>query len=1029
MCMVIMFFIVLGLTGYYFIGTDLFPKTNIPFVTIYTTYPGAGAREIETQVVDPIEEAVASVSGLKHTTSTASEGMALTVLEFSMSTDADMVAIDVQKAVDAVMHRLPKDITKPVISKYNINSKPIMTVVLAGNRSIPSMYALAKDEIKERLEPLPGVGRVRVLGGQEREILVDVNRSSLESYGLSINQVLQRLAMENLNAPAGSLKQPGTDYTVRLVGEFSTIEDIRELRIPFPGGSVPLKNLATVKDGLADEQQRVRLNDREAVAIIIQKQSDASIVDTAATVEKELEKLKKTLPRDVEMIVATNNATFIHNSLGETKRSLVEGVLMCGIVLAFFLREWRSVLTVMLAIPTSIISTFLMMYLAGFSFNLLSLMGLTLCVGILVDDSIVVLENIHRHRSMGKDHVQAAIDGRNEIGLAAVAITLQDVVVFLPIAFMSGMVGQFFRQFGLTVVFATLFSLFISFTLTPMMSAHLGKRQGIRREFILSRLTKPLADKFSELTERGTERYATILIWALGRRKLVVGTVAGAVILSAALVPLGLIGSEFMTNPDQSRLTVSLELPSGSSLDKTDGVAHRLEKRIDQLPEVKYVYSQVGESKDMFAGSGSHLAEIEVVLYDKGERKQSVWQVAQQIRQWKEDFPGVKMTVTEEPVVGAGEQGAPVQLEITGPDVDHLSELASQVQKIVETTPGAVDVRSTWKPAGQPEVQVLLDRLRAASYGLSAGEIGQAMRASVAGEAAGKYREKGEEIDIRVRLDRIDLTSVNDVAEIKVGSATGQVIPLREIADIKLGTGPTTINHKDRQRLITISANLKDRPLGDVTGDISAGIAELRLPQGYKIEFYGAQKDMEDSFRDLIMVLVLSVVLVYMILVILYESFLTPFIRLLSLPCGLIGALWALFITGSTFNLMSLIGLVMLDGLAAKSGTLLIDYTNTLMKRGLTLREALLEAGRTRLRPIIMTACTMIAGVLPTALALAEGSELRRSMAIVLIGGMFTSALLTPILIPVAYSILNDLRERLKKWRNHTETSSENITL
>lgn len=1019
MTMVIMFFIVLGLMGYQRLSSDLFPKTNIPFITIVTYYQGAGAKEIESQVVEPIEEAVSSIAGLKRTTTTASEGMAITILEFTMSTDSNIAAIDVQKAIDSIQYKLPKDADKPIVQKYNMNAQPIMTIVLSGERPLSSIYKIAKDTVKQQLEATYGVGKVTLVGGREREIDVQVNRAKMEGYGLSINQVVNRLSLENINMPAGNLKQTATDFTVRLLGEFKSLQDLEEVRIPFPGGSVALKDIATVRDSFAEATQYARLDGRQAVVIIIQKQNDSSIVETADAVLKQLEQIKKQLPGDVELVVAQNNADFVRNSLKDTQRSLLEGVLMTGVVLAFFLREWRSVFTVMLAIPTSIISTFLMMYLAGFSFNLLSLMGLTLCVGILVDDSIVVLENIHRHRTMGKDPERAAIDGRMEIGMAAVAITMQDVVVFMPIAFMTGMVGQFFREFGLTVVFATLFSLFVSFTLTPMLSAKLGKKEGgpaISLWDAFPRL-KNFMERRQASARRAVEAYQRLLLWSLGHRRLVVGAVAAALAASVSLIPLGAIGSEFMSNPDQSKFTINLELPAGASLDKTDEVVRQFEERIKDIPEVKHYISMPGRSSDLFARGTNH-AQIDVILHPKTERRRTVWQVADEVRGWKRDFPGLKLTVFEAGMAGTQEQGPPIQLEIVGPDEAKLAALAAKVQEIVEKTPGAVDVKSSWKATGQPEVQVSVDRLRAASYGLSAAEIAQAMRASVAGDVAARYREEGKEYDIRVRLDRVNLASVADVGEIKVSNAAGLLVPLNQVARITTGSGPTTISHLNRQRLIVISANTKDRPLGDITGDISAALAGVNIPEGYRVQFYGAQKDMEETFADLIKALVLAVTLVYMILVILYESFLTPLVRMLSLPCGAIGALWALLITGNTFNMMSLIGLVMLDGLAAKSGTLLIDYTNTLMKRGLTLREALLEAGTTRLRPIVMTASTMVGGMLPTALALAEGSEIRKSMAIVIIGGLVTTTLLTPVLIPVAYTLLEDFKGWLgRRWR------------
>lgn len=1019
MSMVIMFFVVLGLQGYQHLTADLFPKTNIPFVTVVTTYPGAGAKEVESQVVEPVEEAVSSVAGLKRTTSIAYEGLAISILEFAMDVDSDIAAIDVQKAVDAIRHRLPEEADEPVIQKYNINAQPVMILVLTGNRPVPALYKMAKDRVKQQLEAVPGVGRVTLVGGQEREIAVLVDRTRLEGYGLSINQVINRLQLENVNVPAGTLKQPATEFTVRLLGEYESLADLAETLVPYSGGSVALKDIARIEDGFAEAKEYARLDGRPAVAIIIQKQNEANIIKMSEGVLEQVAQIKKQLPRDVDLVVFQNNAEFIQSALAGTRLSLLEGVLMTGLVLTFFLREWRSVFTVMLAIPTSIISTFMMMHFAGFSFNLLSLMALTLCVGILVDDSIVILENIHRHRRMGKDSEKAAIDGRMEIGLAAVAITMQDVVVFAPIAFMTGMVGQLFREFGLTVVFATLFSLFVSFTLTPMLSALLyrgsgGSAAAGRASGRLPGVPGKVFQWWSRVVKRAGEGYERLLLWSLAHRLQVVLLVGAAVAVSAALIPLGAIGSEFLPSPDQARFTVNLELPPGTPLSKTDELVGKFEERIKGIPEVRHCLAMPGKSSDYFSRGTNH-AQIEVLLSPKNERKRTVWQVADEVRGWQGDYPGVKLNIFVAGIVGTQEEGPPVQLEIVGPDETVLAGLAAKVQKIVESTPGTVDIRSTWKAAGQPEVQVAVDRRRASSYGLSGAEIAQAARASLAGVVAGRYREEGKEYDIRVRLDQAGLASKTGVEEIKIANQAGVLVPLREVSRITVGGGPTTISHLNRQKLIVVYANVKDRPLGDVTGEIEKALNRIDLPEGYRIQFYGAQKDMQETFADLIRALVLAAVLVYMVLVILYESFLTPFVRMLSLPCGAIGALWALYLTGSTFNLISLIGLVLLDGLAAKNGTLLIDYTNTLLKRGLPLQKALVEAGTTRLRPIVMTAATMVGGMLPTAFALAEGSEIRKTMAIAIIGGLVTTTLLTPVLIPVAYTLLEDLKGWLKK--------------
>lgn len=1021
--MVIMLFVVLGLFAHGRLGADLYPRTNIPWVTVLVAYPGAGAQEVETQVLNPIEEALQPISGVKNIFSGAAESLATVMIEFTMATDVDRALLDVSRALEGVRHRLPREAEKPVIQKYNINEQPILIAVLTGAQAPTELRRTAADRIKPVLEAVPGVGAVSVVGGARREIQVVVDRSRLEGYGLGLNQLVSYLEAANVNVPAGSLEYTRFHYQVRTRGEFQSLAELADLPVPLPGGgSVALREIADIRDTHAEVKQLARLNGQPAVGLVVQKQSDASIVDVAAAVRAELEHLRRQLPPGGDLLVAYDSSQFVRQSLTETQRTLLEGVAMTGLVLLAFLRDWRSVVTVMLAIPTSIVATFMMMYFAGFTFNLLSLLGLTMCVGILVDDSIVVLENIHRHRhQLRKPPARAALDGRLEIGTAAVAITLSDVAVFAPIAFMTGLVGQFFRQFGLTVVFATLFSLFVSFTLTPMLAArlpHAPPRDHLQRRPVLAGLYR----RGAAGAARVAAFYRRFLLFALRRRGLVLGGVAALFLATMSVIPLGLIGSEFMVTPDEGSLTLDLEMPAGTSLQAMDGTVRAVEGRLAALPELQYYFATVGSGGAQAAPAGGpHLARIYVQLVPKTARQRSVWEVGDEIRSWGRDFPGLRLTVNEEAMVATGSPGPPVQMLVSGPDYGQLARLAGEVQRIVENTPGTVDVRSSWKPAGNPEVRVEPDHRRAARHQLTSAEIGRAVRAAVEGEVAGKYREGGEEVDIRVRLDRAVLRRPEDLAHLALVNSRGEAVPLGDVARVSFGEGPAEIEHHNRQRMIVISADVRGRSLGDVTGEIQAALKNLSLPPGYHISRYGEQQLMEESFAELIRALVLSVTLVYMILAVLYESLLTPFIRMLSLPCGAIGAVLTLLLTDQTFNLLSLMGIVMLDGLAAKNGTLLIDYTNTLIKRGLPLKEALLEASTTRLRPIIMTSATMIAGMLPTALALTEGSEIRQGLGLVIIGGMLTSTLLTPVLLPVAYSLVEDARgwlaARRPVWR------------
>ncbi len=1018
MSMVIMVFVVLGLYTYNKMSAELFPAVNIPFVAVATNYPGAGAEEIETQITKPLENEMASLSKLKKLRSSASEGFTFTVLEFELTANADQAALDVQKKVDMVKGRLPEDASDPVVFKRDMNDQPVLIMALQSARPLYETKEIAEDLLKDRLQKIAGVADISVVGGQKREITVAVDKAKLNGYGLSINQIINRLRHENLNQPSGRLDRPEAEYNVRVLGEFKSLEDIRNLDIPLgSGGIIPLSAVATVTDGYQEVREYSRVNGVKAVSLMVFKQSDASIVEVGERIKIEIDQIQKELPEDVKIVVSRDTSEFIRASLDDTRNSIIEGILTTALALYLFLREWRSTVIVALAIPTSLLAALMMMFFAGFTFNMLSLMGLALCIGILVDDSIVVLENIHRHLKMGKEPADAALDGRMEIGMAAVAITLTDVVVFAPIAFMSGMVGQFFRQFGLTVVFATLFSLFISFTLTPMLAAKLFKKDngsGQPNGALTSSGRKSMFSWFWKCTAPVGEKikgsYISFLHWSLNHRKTVLAAVFLVFLASLSLPATGIIGAEQMPKIDQGELTVNLEMPVGTPIGKTDTALEDMEKYLQTIPEIKYYHSTLGSSGGMQGSSaGSHLGRVGIQLVDKKKRDRSIWQVGDQISKWGTGFVQGKITVSV--ADNMGPSGSDIDLEVTGPDTKKLVALANQVKAVIAAIPGARDVDTNWR-LGQPEIQLQVDRRKAAEAGFSVDDVARAVRAGLNGDTAGKYRESGDETDILIRLEGLNKSDINEIKNLTVTSMTGTNVQLQQVANIGPGIGPTEINRIDRQRAITISGVLRDRTLNDFLQEASEKVAQIKLPPGYRITFAGQAEGMKETFTDLISALILSVILVYMVLVMLYESFLTPFIRMLALPLGVIGAFAALAITGNTLNLFSMIGLIMMDGLVAKNGTLLIDYTHTLMERGLSLREALVEAGKTRLRPIIMTTVTMIFGMLPTALALGAGAETRSGMAWVLIGGLLSSTLFTLIVIPVVYTLIDDFKHK-----------------
>ena len=1002
----------LGVMGYVRLGADLFPSTNTPFVGVSSTYPGAGSKEIEKSLVKPIEDAVSSLAGVKSIKSSSSEGFGIVILEFTMDSNPDAAVMDVQKAVDSIAGKLPVDSTRPVIRKFNLNSRPILTLSLSGPLPYEALRARAEN-LQKAIENVNGVGQVSLVGAPKRELLISLNREAVEAYGIGLPTLAGVLKASNLNVPAGFLRAGELQRTVRVEGEFASVEEVRALLVPLPkGGSIPLGELAKAELDYPEDSGRARMDGASAIGLLVVKASDANVVSTTRRIEKLLAEQRGDLPEGAEVRVASDETTFIDGSLSETMRDLLLGILTTALVLYLFLREWRSSLIVLVAIPTSLVSTFFMMYVMNFTLNIVSTMALALCIGILVDDSIVVLENIHRHLKLGEEPQAAAIDGRREIGLAAIAITLCDVVVFAPVAFLPDLAGQFFRQFGLTVVCATLFSLFVSFTLTPALASRLlGRPSRLRRDDALRgakrvrrlgvAVSGPAAPSlFDRVAKAG---YGRALGWALGHRGLVIGAVALLFAGSLALIPLGSVATEFLPPFDQSKLIVDLSTDSGTSLGRTDELVKEVEAHVLALPETEQVFTQVEVNS----------AVLTVKLKGKSERSKGEARVARELREWGEGMPGVAVSVTEPSIVAqtSMEGKKALIINVRGPDRKVIAELASRVEEAVKSTPGAVDVDDSMR-SRRTEIAVSIDRLALSQYGLLAGDVAGTLRTALAGSDAGVLRLADDEYDMVLRFDPGTLRSPQDLESIRVQGPGGVLVPLGLVATFGRDEAATVLTRSNRSNVATIQANLEGRPLGAVTADIKRKLEAAPPPRGYSFDFKGDSSMMADSFANLAWALAGSILLVYLVLLVLYESFLTPVIRMLSLPAGIIGGLSALAMTGKAINIVSFIGIIMLDGLASKNGTLLIDYTNTLMKRGMPIREAVLEAGQTRLRPIVMTSMTMIVGMLPLALSSGASSEIKSSMAILLIGGLVTSTILSPILLPVVYTLIDDARAK-----------------
>ncbi len=1008
--MIVLFFVVLGLYSYWRLGVELYPNINVPYVVVSVRYDGADAESVEQQITKPVEDALSSVSGVKHITSKSKTGRSQVTLEMNFDADADAAAIDAAQKVNTIRRRLPDDADEPVVEKRDMDAAPIIDLAMMSSHPLDEMYSLADNTLTNEFTKAEGVSDVELHGGRDQEIAVQVDRDKLAHYGISMEDIISTLKKENELVPAGSTYTDSRQTQIRLNAQYSSVEDIRKIHLTTPSGdSIPISAVGDVVRKDEKVSRYARINGQDAIGISIFKNSNANLVSTADGVMKVLEEIKQEYP-DYQFVVVNDSADYVRTALHNTLGTLIEGLITTGLVLFFFLRGWRSMASVIIAIPTSLISTFFVMYMAGFTFNMMSLMGMTLCIGILVDDSIVVLENIHRHLSKGENPMDAAINGRMEIGMAAIAITLCDVVVFLPIAFMSSMTGQYFKQFGLTIVFASLFSLFISFTLTPMLASKFFKN-GLPHSD--NKLWKAI-DRWENQAE--TE-YTSILHWTFQHEKKLFAVVAVAFLGMVSLVPLGIIGTEYMPRTDESGFNVQVKLPTDASIERTNKVAEQVENYLSQIPEVKNYMAMVG------GGDGVNASRITVSLVDRQDRDRSIWEITGDMRRWlathitdgdvriKEDQASVSGTSGG----GLAQGNGAFRLELRGNNMQDLIAASQQVQDMLKSgNYGITDINCTYQE-GLPEISIIPDREKLKYYGVTVGDLYNTFSSAISGAGAGVLPNdalnSGNDTDIHVYFANGETYKKADIGAVPIQTKRG-IVHVSDVAQIKDEVGPITINRTDKQRSIIIGANPGSQPLSQLLDTVTQDLNQLGLPKSVSFRFSGQADSMKESFIELLSALLMGMLLVYMILSVLYESAKTSFIRMFSLPFGLIGSLLFLFLMNDTINLYSMIGIIVMDGVVAKNGTLLLDYTLTLMHHhGMKAKEAVIEAGRVRLRPILMTTFTMIVGMLPTALAITAGSETRSSMAWVIIGGLITSTVFTLLVIPIIFLFFERKRD------------------
>ncbi|HQJ74358.1 MAG TPA: efflux RND transporter permease subunit, partial [Bacteroidota bacterium] len=861
MTMIFVALAVLGLYGYLQMGVDLLPKMDWPMVFVSTVYPGAGPEEVETQITKPIEESLSSLSGLKSLRAYSGENVAFFVIEFEMSVDVNVALNEVERKINEVKTTLPEDAKDPQVFKIDLNTAPILRVASTSNMETIDFYQLLKDKIKPKIEQTDGVAMVSLVGGKEREIRIEVDNDKLKSYNLSILQVTQILKAENLDFPTGKVEQKEKNYIVRVAGKLKGIDEIKNIILSTSqNGTVRLKDVASVLDTYKESYTLSRLNKDNSIGIIIQKSSDANSVKTSDEVRKTLQELEKQYSYiNLHFTIAQDITTFTRDSLKEVGRDLGLAILLVAIVLFLFLHNIKNSLIVLLAIPTSLFSAFILMNIFGFTINLITLMALTLVIGILVDDSIVVLENIHRHLELGEQPKEAAIKGRGEIGLAAIAITLDDVVVFLPIAMLSGVVGKIFREFGLTVVVSTLFSLFVSFTLTPLLASRWSRVVHFVKETLLVKFIR----KFEALQDRISDKYRELLRWALNHKKTVVIVSFSLTILSITLIPFGLVGTEFMPQPDRGEFALNIEMPIGTSIEGTNEATRKVEDMIKDMPQVEQYYTIVGRSESSFGSADkSNIGQIQIRLVSEKKRKESTQEIISQVVEKASTIPGVKATASLIGIFGSADM-TPVAIEIKGEELDKLIAVSKKVNEIVSSTAGTRDVKSSWEE-GQPEVKVVINREKCADLGLTVGEVASTLRNALEGDNDTKYKDGDTEYDIRVVLSKQNRTNPEDVGKITIINRMGKQVQLNEIASINYGTGPTQIQRKDRSRIITVYSNLDlTRPLGEVIEEIQNKIKAQNFPPEISIFYGGEAEDMQNMFADMLLAISFAILFVY----------------------------------------------------------------------------------------------------------------------------------------------------------------------
>lgn len=1000
--------VTLGVYSYRELSVDLFPDIEIPVLTIQTQYPGASPVTVEREVTKRIEEAINTISGVRHVTSTTTEGFSAIVAEFHLGTNIHTAQQDAQAKINAIRSEFPEGMEEPIVQRIDFNALPVISVAVESpTADIKALSSLAEKVIKKRLETVPGVGEVRLVGLARREIEVLVDRDKLRSLGLTYAQVAAALRRENLEVPAGKLEQGQHEPLVRVAGKFRSVDEFRNLIVAMPNGRpVYLPEVARVVDSIEERRSAALVNDRDGLSMDVVKQSGANTVEVADRIREQVKRLNAELPPHIRLREVVDRSIFIRESVEDVQTTLVLGGILTVLIVFLFLNSWRSTVITGLALPVSVISAFIAMNALGFTLNVLTLMGLSLAIGLLIDDAIVVRENIVRHMHAGADHYTAAREATSEIGLAVMATTFTITAVFVPVAFMGGIIGRFFYQFGITVGCAVLVSLYVSFTLDPMLSSRWYDPAADPR--VPRRGLARLLVKWNDKVDSLRELLARVLGWSLSHRWAIM--LMGTAAVASSFLVFGRLGSGFMPEADPGQFQVTYKASPGVSLERSIEIARQLVAEIRQNPSVDYTYTTIGGTAGQPVNEGS----IYVRLKDRHERPHYS-SIKSETRERLRRFRGVYTAVGE-----ADEQSGdtkPIQISVRGDDLARMASISRRLMSEMRQVPGAADI-DTSEEQPRPEVRINLNRQAASDLGLDLGTVAATVRGLVNGDVVSQFEDAdGDSYDVRLRVDAGYRTRSADLLGLDMpGRNGGALIPVSQVAAVEMGSAPSKIRRYDLMREVRLSANTQDRSLGEVIGEIQARAANLRLPPGYRIEFTGDWEHLVETFGYVGQSLALAVVLIYAILASQFRSFLQPLAIMLSLPLSLVGVAGMLYLAGDTLNVMSMIGLILLMGLVTKNAILVVDFANVQRRAGADRRTAIIAAARVRLRPILMTTLAMIFGMLPLALEWGAGAEFRAPMARAVIGGLITSTLLTLVVVPVVYTYLDDFTEWAARW-------------